>query len=127
MFKIDKETGTIHLTRGDIATLAISAKVGRSQIYVFQKGDVVRFRLIDKNDCNCVRLVKDVVVENEGSEVYIFFESTDTKIDTIPNKAKEYWYEVELNPETAPQTIIGYDTKGAKKFILYPEGSDINA
>ena len=126
MFKIDKETGTIHLTRGDIATLSISARLGRSKKYVFKKDDVVRFRLIDKNNCESVRLVKDVVVENETAEVYIFFESEDTKIDSITNKEKEYWYEVELNPETAPQTIIGYDEDGAKKFILYPEGSDLN-
>lgn len=36
----------------------------------------------------------------------------------------DYWYEVELNPETEAQTIIGYDEDGPKIFRLYPEGDD---
>lgn len=42
------------------------------------------------------------------------------------NKPTDFWYEVELNPDTAPQTIIGYDKEtGAKIFRLYPEGGDM--
>jgi hypothetical protein len=50
----------------------------------------------------------------------------DTTIGEIINKSREYWYEIELNPDTASQTIIGHDEDGAKKFVLYPEGSEQN-
>jgi hypothetical protein len=46
----------------------------------------------------------------------------DTKIGKKVNKPVDYWYEVELNPDTYPQTIVGYDEDGAKIFKLYPEG-----
>lgn len=35
----------------------------------------------------------------------------------------QYWYEIQLNKE---QTILGFDDKGPKMFILFPEGSDFN-
>ena len=38
------------------------------------------------------------------------------------NKKREYWYEISLNDET----IIGYDSRNAKKLILYPEGKKPN-
>lgn len=50
----------------------------------------------------------------------------ETKIGEYISKPKEYWYEIELNPETYPQTIIGYDEDGPKVLILYPEGGDYN-
>ena len=54
----------------------------------------------------------------------IALEGYETKFGEVINKPKQYWYEVELNPETSPQTIIGYDEEGAKLFTIYPEGSD---
>lgn len=124
MFEI--KDGTIYVTRGDIGAITITAKENNKRKYTFKKGDVLRFNVTDKNKCNCLKIKKDVVVEEETTEVIIYLDSEDTKLDDVINKEKEYWYEVELNPETAPQTIIGYDKKGAKKFILYPEGSESN-
>ena len=49
----------------------------------------------------------------------------DTKIGQVINKPIDYWYEIELNPEINPQTVIGYDNDGAKIFKLFPEGADI--
>lgn len=123
MFKI--VGNDIHLTRGDIASLKISAKNGDTD-YTFQVGDVVRLNVVEKKDCNCVVLQKDVTVNEETLSVEIDLEGSETKFGEIINKPKQYWYEVELNPETAPQTIIGYDEDGAKFFTIYPEGSDIN-
>ena len=122
MFKIENKK--IHLTRGDTACISVGAKNEDGTDYKFQIGDVVRFTVYKKKDCNCVELSKDVVVETEGLEVEILLTGEETKIDGIINKPIEYWYEVVLNPDTNPQTIIGYDLDGAKLFMLYPEASE---
>ena len=54
--------------------------------------------------------------------VTISLSSTDTRIGEIINKPVDYWYEIELNPDTTPQTIIGYDADGPKILKLFPEG-----
>ena len=121
MFKIEGKR--IELTRGDIATFAIGAKEN-NKAYEFKEGDIVRFKVYEKYNCHCVKLLKDVVVEEKTTSVNIFLNSEDTKnICNYINYPTEYWYEVELNPETAPQTIIGYD-KTPSVFVLLPEGAD---
>lgn len=123
MFKIDSDK-TIHITRGDIGAISLGATNADGTAFIFQEGDTVRFKVFKSKDCGCVELEKDVAVENAGTEVLISLQSEDTKIGEVINKPADYWYEVEVNPETAPQTIIGYDEEGAKVFRLYPEGSD---
>jgi hypothetical protein len=123
MFKIDTDK-TIHITRGDIGSILISAKNNDGTDYTFQEGDVVRFKVFKSKDCGCVELEKDVEVLYEGTNVNVSLQSDETKIGDVINKPTDYWYEVEVNPETAPQTIVGYDEEGAKIFRLYPEGSD---
>jgi hypothetical protein len=123
MFKIDDTT--IRITRGDIATIEVSANGEGNTAYEFKVGDVVRFKVFKSKDCGCIELQKDVVVEAETTEVEINLTQDDTKIGGLISKPVTYWYEIELNPETKPQTIIGYDdVEGAKLFVLYPEGSD---
>ena len=114
---------TIHLTRGDIAILAITVKNDDGTDYNFRPNDVVRFKVMKRKDCNSILLQKDVAGV-EGTSVDIFLTSDETKIGEVINKPVTYWYEVELNPDTLPQTIIGYDESGEKQLILYPEGSD---
>ena len=120
MFVIDEEK-TIHITRGDTALFSVGA-TGDGQVYKFAVGDVVRLTVYGKKNCSDVVLQKDTIVEKESDAVYILLESEDTKIGEVISKPTDYWYEIELNPETAPQTIIGYDENGAKVFKLYPEG-----
>ena len=124
MYKI--EGTTIKLTRGDIASLGITAQNEDGTDYVFQSGEVVRFKVFERKNHNSIKIQKDIIVAEETTIVQIDLDKNETKLDEIINKSKEYWYEIELNPDTAPQTIIGYDDDGAKLFILYPEGSDIN-
>lgn len=120
MFFIDEEK-TIHITRGDTALFSVGA-TGDGQVYQFAVGDVVRLTVYGKKNCSDVVLQKDTIVEKECDAVYVLLESEDTKIGEVISKPTDYWYEIELNPETAPQTIIGYDENGAKVFKLYPEG-----
>lgn len=126
MFKIDKNTKEIHITRGDIASISIQAIDNDGNNYEFQPGDVVRFNVYKKSDCNSVLLRKDTLVNEVCTEMTINLTKEDTKIgDVILKPTNLYLYEVELNPETAPQTIIGYDDEiGEYKFTLYPEAGD---
>lgn len=94
------------------------------QLYMLEPGDVLRLRIFEsKNFSNIVR-TKDFVVEELTAYVPALLTSEDTKIGGIINKPVEYWYELELNPDTNPKTVIGYDRKGKKVFKLYPEGDD---
>lgn len=127
MVKID-DYKNISLIRGDILPLTISAQNKDGSDYKFKVGDVVRFKVFEKKNCDCVIIQKDVEVTEERermTEVPLDLTSEDTKIGNIINAPVEYWYEVELNPDTACQTIIGYDEeRGAKIFKLLPEGGD---
>lgn len=119
MLKVKNDT--IMINRGDIGTLGISIPEGNAN-YVFKVGDVVRLNIIEaKNYGNVIKQI-DVTVEAETEEVEIHLLPEHTKIGNVINSKVDYYYEVELNPDTAPQTIIGHDDKGAKLFVLYPEG-----
>ena len=125
MFRIDEDK-TIHLTRGDVAVMEVDAAEEDGSAHVFQSGDIVRFKVTEKKDCESVMLQKDVTVTGGTTLVEVFLDGEDTKIGEVINKPKDYWYEVEKNPDTYPQTIIGYDEDGPKVLRLYPEGSDTN-
>lgn len=120
MFQVDGTT--ILITRGDIGTVEVSATNPDGESYSFQQGDIVRFKVMQKKRCDVVVLQKDITVERESASVDILLTSQETRIGSIINKPIDYWYEVELNPETEAQTIIGYDEDGPKIFRLYPEG-----
>ena len=124
MIKIDNETTTISLTRGDIATINVTAKQSNGSDYIFKDGDVVRLNIFKKASCQSMVLKKDVIVEEEATNVNIPLTSQETKIGELISKPVEYWYEIVLNPETAPQTIVGYLEKPTI-FRLLPEGGDI--
>lgn len=124
MFDISEDL-TIHVTRGDVAVFTVDAFAGEGENkvgYKFRVGDVIRFTVCSKKDYSDVVLQKDFTVAEETDNVEIPLDSADTKIGDTISKPKEYWYEVELNPETHPQTIIGHTQDGAKVLMLYPEG-----
>ena len=121
---IVKEDASIYLTRGDAAVIAVSANDGDGGTYKFQDGDRVIFRVFEKKNCQKVLLQKELYITSETETAEILLTSNDTKIGDVISKPKDYWYEVELNPQSSPQTIVGYDEDGAKIFRLFPEGSD---
>lgn len=123
MFKIDSNTKQIMITRGDIGTITVSALNEDETDYEFQVGDIIRFGVFTKKNMNDIKLQKDVEVITATTEVDINLNSEDTTIGDIINKPVDYWYEIQLNPDTEPQTLIGYDDEeGARLFTLYPEG-----
>lgn len=124
MFVINEDL-SINITRGDAAVFSVCAYIGETE-YTFKVDDVVRFKVFAKKDCEDVVLKKDVKVTEETNLVEIALDSEETKIGDVISKPTDYWYEVELNPETHPQTIIGYDEDGAKIFKLFPEGGVVN-
>ena len=117
---------SIYVTRGDIVFFSVTAE-DDGVPYTFKAGDVVRMKIFGKKKAEDIVLEKDFGVLKDTEEVEILLDKEDTKIGGVISKPKDYWYEIELNPYTKPQTIIGYDEDGAKVFKLFPEGVDIPA
>ena len=123
MFKIDSNK-TIHITRGDIGTIEFSILNSDGTNYSFQVGDKVRLGVFASKDMSKLIFQKDIEINEVKTKVDIELTEEETKIGNIINKPVDYWYEIQLNPDTEPQTIIGYDEDGAKIFKLYPEGTE---
>ena len=121
MFIVNSD-GTIHATRGDIGSIKVGIKTLDGTDYIFKSGDIVRLNVHERKRPDRVVLLKDVHVDFETTSVIISLSREDTKIGDLIDKPVDYWYEVELNPDTTPQTFIGYDTLGPKVFTLFPEG-----
>ena len=122
MYKINEDL-SIYVTRGDIVLMEVSAATN-GKPYTFQVGDLVRIKVYKKKKATDVVLEKDFPITSVTQKVQIFLSGDDTKFGEVISKPVDYWYEVELNPLSDPQTIIGYDEDGAKVFKLFPEGAD---
>lgn len=123
MFVVHEDM-TIYATRGDAVYFPVEKKVGELK-YKFQPNDVVRFKVVEKKNYSKVVLMKDFLVEAECTSVNIFLSRFDMKFGEIINKPVDYWYEVELNPDTVPDTFIGYNESGPMLFKLFPEAKDV--
>lgn len=118
------EDNTIYATRGDAVTFPVEKKVGDAK-YQFQPGETVRIKICAKKDCTKVVLMKDFEVAEESTSVNIFLDRFEMKFGEIISKPVDYWYEVELNPDTTPDTFIGYNADGPALFKLFPEAKDV--
>jgi hypothetical protein len=114
---------SIYATRGDIVYFNVVAD-DHGYPYKFKPGDIVRMSVYGKKDVQTVEIQKDFPVEEPTETVFIFLDEADTKIGEPINKHRDFWYEVVLNPDTMPQTLIGYDDDGAKIFRLFPESCE---
>lgn len=120
MFVVNEDL-SIYATRGDMGALEITAEHDGTA-YTFRTGDVVRLNVFEKKSCGDVVLQKDVTVTEDTDIVEMTLTGAETTFGEVISKPVDYWYEIELNPDTMPQTIVGYDEDGAKVFRLYPEG-----
>lgn len=124
MFIIN-EDNSIYVTRGDAVAFGVTMTDDKEEPQNFLPGDVVRLKVYGKKNPAHVVLQKDLRVVDETESVSIYISSEETKFDNLISKPKEYWYDVELNPDGDTQTIIGFDEDGAKVFKIFPEGADI--
>ena len=122
MIKIDNKKKQISINRGDDNIgFIFSIPLDQEEKYEFQVGDVIVFSVYNKEGLNdSALLIKTIEIQEPTEEVEINLTKEETAIGDIQNKPVECSYEIQLNNNT----IIGYDEKGAKKFIVYPEGSD---
>ena len=124
MFKINSDR-SIYVTRGDIVFFNVSATYDGSK-YRFRAGEVLRMLIYCKKGCSSVVMRKDFVIDRDADVVSLSLTKDETKFGGIINKPTDYWYEIVLNPDTNPQTIVGYNEDGAAVFRLYPEGKDFD-
>ena len=122
---VTNEDLTIDCTRGDAGSFSVGAVLDGAS-YTFRVGDVVRLTVCMKKDYSNIMLQKDVEVTEETESVEFHLDSEDTKFGGVINKATEFWYTIELNPDTKCQTIIGHTKDGARVFMLYPEADGGN-
>ena len=115
---------SIHATRGDIVFFTVQAEQN-GKAYTFSAGDLIRVKVYGKKNAKNVVLQKDFPIVADCTEVEIYLDENDTKFGGVISKPTDFWYEVELNPMSDPQTIIGYDEDGPKIFKLFPEGADV--
>lgn len=120
MFIINQEELSISATRGDVVFFRVQANDGEAQ-HTFEAGDIVRVSVYGKKDPETVYLQKDFPVFEQAQTVEVYLSGEDTKFGELISKPTDYWYEIVVNPDTSPKTIIGYDDNGAKVFRLFPE------
>lgn len=123
MFILNEDDLSIYVTRGDTVFFTVMAEEN-GEPYYFEAGDVLRMKVFSKKKATDVVLEKCFPITARTDRYTILLTEEDTKIGEVISKPKDYWYEVELNPFTNPQTLIGYDEDGAKIFKLFPEGAD---
>lgn len=122
MFIIDEDGTTLKVTRGQSGTITFGALTPEGEPYTFQVGDVLRLNVTKVNKENSVVMSVDTIIQEETTEATISITSFDSKIGTVINKPTDYWYDIELNPDSAiAQMLLGYDDEGPKIFKLYPE------
>ena len=117
----------IGIVRGDYLPLTVTTKNADGSDYIFQLDDVLRFKVFERKNVDNVFLEKDFKVSEASTEVLIELTSDEMKIGELIDKPKEYWYEIELNPDKPKaQTIVGYEEETGPAILrLLPEGGDI--
>lgn len=122
MFIIDEDGTTLKVTRGQSGTIIFGALTPEGEPYTFLAGDILRLNVTKAGKENMVVMSVDSIVEENTQEVTISVTSFDSKIGTVINKPTDYWYDIELNPDSSvAQMLLGYDDNGPKIFRLYPE------
>lgn len=115
---------TIEITRGNVLPIKVTAgdDVNKTD-YEFKVGDVIRFKIYDREDVNKVYLEKDFTVTEICTEKTITMTANEMKIGELSNKPQDYWWEIELNPDTDhTHTIVGYEKNSEAIITILPEG-----
>lgn len=118
----------IQITRGNYLPLTVPLTNADGTAFTCQIGDIVRFKVFEKKNVENVLLEKDFTIQEECQELNLELTADDMKIGELIDKPTDYWYEIELYPDTPKtQTVVGYDKKtGPAILTLLPEGGDGN-
>lgn len=116
----------IEIVRGNYLPLTVTTQNADGSDYIFQPDDILRFKVFERKNVDNVFLEKDFKISEATTEVLIELTAEEMKIGELIDKPKDYWYEVELNPDTLKtQTIVGYEKEeGPAILTLLPEGGD---
>lgn len=117
----------IRITRGDVLPITVSANnIKDGKDYEFQVDDIIRFKIMQANNVNNVFLKKDFKIEEACFEKDIEMTSSEMKIGELKSKPVDFWYEIEVNPDTErAMTIEGYrKDEGPAIITILPEGGD---
>lgn len=126
MLYFDKNTKQIQLNRGDSADLTITAKDSTGEDYTFQVGDDIKFKITEAKNESKVIMEKTITIAEATKNVNLYLSAEDTKIGDIISKPVIYWYEISIEKTSGDVlTIIGYDNKGPKEFVLNPEAANV--
>ena len=122
MFIIDEDNTTIKMTRGQSGFITFSALTPEGDLYTFKRDDIIRLNITKEGRENMIVMSIDTRIEDDTNEASIFIASSNSTIGPVINKPVNYWYDIELNPDTSlAQMLLGYDDNGPKIFRLYPE------
>ena len=137
MIKIDNETKTIYLTKGDAPTpefnrIAVclpiyNVSTGEEEYYKFKLTDKLSFVVFEKGGYTKKEVfridwtVSELDYPEEAVSVEIPLTEELTKLFPQTNKKKIYCYDIALNDTT---TILGIDEDGFKKLVIFPEGGE---
>lgn len=136
MIAIGEDKRTIYLTRGDKTSkfyrLAFYFPIWnfatqKEEKYTFQLKDKIAFVVKEKKGYTKTEVLRIEKTLAEMGEVEptqypeIQLTEEDTKAFDLLDKRKTYFYDIVLNDST---TILGYDTEGASKLIVFPEAGE---
>ena len=122
MFIIDEDNTTIKMTRGQSGFITFSTLTPEGELYTFKRNDIIRLNITKEGRENMIVMSIDTRIEEDTNEASIFIASSDSTIGPVINKPVNYWYDIELNPDSSlAQMLLGYDDNGPKIFRLYPE------
>lgn len=106
---------TISFNRGEEVAIILEKDADS----LFEVGDTVKFSIMKRGDCSDVILQKIFTVEEESNTFCITLTSDETRIGpAFKTGHRTYWYEIERNESI---TLMGYNHRGPKELILYPE------
>lgn len=137
MITVDKDGTTIRVTRGD-ATGGYNNKLAFKCPYIDMKtkekkemtiklNDVISFVVYEKKGYTKKEILrKDYTLRKIGyrketTTPELPLEEIETKKFPLTNKPVTYWYDIVINNK---YTVIGYDDKGPKKVVVYPEADE---
>lgn len=120
MLKIDKNNN-ISINRGDRASINFSIMQNNGNPYTFTTSDEVIFTVKEDYASSEYFIRKIIKFTEETTSCTINLSKEDTTTKELINEPLNYVYDIALNEDN---TVIGYDSKGAKYFNILPEASN---